>query len=62
LKVVAELQKPLRAPLKEGQEVGEMRITWKDKPVRRLPLVTLTPVAEGSWMKRAMDAAKLMME
>lgn len=62
LKVVAELQKPLRAPLKEGQEVGEMRITWKDKPVRRLPLVTLTPVAEGSWMKRAIDAAKLMME
>jgi hypothetical protein len=39
-----------------------MRITWKDKPVRRLPLVTLTPVAEGSWMKRAIDAAKLMME
>jgi serine-type D-Ala-D-Ala carboxypeptidase (penicillin-binding protein 5/6) len=62
LKVVAELQKPLRAPLSEGQEVGEMRITWKDKPVRRLPLVTLKAVPEGSWVKRGMDAAKLMLE
>jgi len=62
LKAVAELHKPLIAPLAEGQEVGEMVVSYKDKPVRTLPLVTLSAVPEGSWAKRAMDSVKLMME
>lgn len=62
LKAVAELHKPLIAPLAEGQEVGKMVVSYKDKPVKTLPLVTLSAVPEGSWAKRAMDSVKLMME
>jgi len=62
LKAVAELDKPLIAPLAEGQAVGKMVVSYKDKPVRTLPLVALFAVPEGSWAKRAMDSVKLMME
>ncbi len=62
LKAVAELRKPLMAPLTEGQEVGELMVSYKDKPLRTLPLVTLAAIPEGSWVKRAIDSVKLMME
>ncbi len=62
LKAVAELRKPLIAPLTEGQEVGELMVSYKDKPLRTLPLVTLAAIPEGSWVKRAVDSVKLMME
>jgi D-alanyl-D-alanine carboxypeptidase (penicillin-binding protein 5/6) len=62
LKAVAELRKPLIAPLTEGQEVGELMVSYKDKPLRTLPLVTLAAIPEGSWVKRAIDSVKLMME
>ena len=62
VKAVAELQKPLVAPLAARQVVGELLVSHNGKELRRVPLVALNAVAAGSWVRQAIDAAKLLFE
>ena len=62
IKAVAELQKPLVAPLAVRQVVGELLVSYNGKEIKRVPLVALNAVAKGSWVRQAVDAAKLLFE
>ena len=62
IKVVAELEKPLMAPLAARQVVGELLVSYNGKEIKRVPLVALNAVAKGSWVRQAVDAAKLLFE
>lgn len=59
---VAELQKPLIAPLTRGQVVGSLVVRHGEKELDRVPLVALAAVDSGSWIRQAIDAAKLLFE
>jgi len=59
---VAELQKPLIAPLSAGQVVGTLVVKQGDQQLEQVPLVALSAVARGSWIQQAVDAAKLLFE
>ncbi len=47
---------PLRAPVAEGQPVGELRISSGERVIREVELVAAHPVATGSLFSRAIDA------
>jgi len=47
---------PLRAPVKEGQDVGVLRISAGERVVREVPLVTAQPIEVGGLTSRATDA------
>jgi D-alanyl-D-alanine carboxypeptidase (penicillin-binding protein 5/6) len=50
---------PLVAPLLPGQQVGTLKLTLNDKPVREVPLVVLEPVELAGIFGRAFDAMRL---
>lgn len=62
VKAVAELQKPLVAPLAAKQVLGELLVSHNGQEIKRVPLVALDTVAVGSWVRQAVDAAKLLFE
>jgi serine-type D-Ala-D-Ala carboxypeptidase (penicillin-binding protein 5/6) len=62
LTAVAELQKPLIAPVAAQQVVGEVLVSLDGKELKRVPLIALNAVAVGSWTRQAIDAAKLLFE
>ena len=47
---------PLRAPVSEGQSIGELRIFSGERLVREAELVTAHPVGTGSLVSQATDA------
>jgi D-alanyl-D-alanine carboxypeptidase (penicillin-binding protein 5/6) len=50
---------PLVAPFTKGQQVGTLKISAGDQPLRDVPLVALEPVAEAGILGRAWDAIRL---
>lgn len=51
---------PLRAPIAEGQQVGELVITIPEMGPRRVPLVAASSVAEGGFGTRLLTAARVL--
>ncbi|CAI0919386.1 serine-type D-Ala-D-Ala carboxypeptidase DacD [Serratia entomophila] len=49
----------LEAPLKQGQTVGEIRVSDNGQLLKTLPLVVLQPVDQGGMFSRLMDYLKL---
>lgn len=49
---------PLRPPVEEGTEVGELRVYCADKLVQTAPLYAGASVEQGDLMRRATDALK----
>ena len=47
------------APLTAGQQVGTLKLSLNDKPVREVPLVVLESVAPSGFFGRAFDAVRL---
>ncbi len=47
---------PLNAPVREGQDVGTLKISSGDRVVREVPLVAVTSVERGGLVSRAADA------
>lgn len=47
---------PLKAPVKAGMPVGELRVLGEDGIIYHAPLETGAPVAEGDVTKRALDS------
>ncbi len=57
-----QLNEPLIAPLKQGQELGKVRYSLNGKPLAEYPLVALQPVEEGGFFKRLIDMIKLWLQ
>jgi D-alanyl-D-alanine carboxypeptidase (penicillin-binding protein 5/6) len=57
----AELVIPrvIEAPVDDGQEIGELRLTLNDEPVQLVPLIALAPVLEAGVMSRIGDGISL---
>jgi D-alanyl-D-alanine carboxypeptidase (penicillin-binding protein 5/6) len=63
-KLKAELvsQQPLLAPLKQGQRVGTLRVSFDGKALGEYPLVALEPVATAGLFGRAWDTLRLWLK
>jgi D-alanyl-D-alanine carboxypeptidase (penicillin-binding protein 5/6) len=57
----AELQVPrvIEAPLAQGDEMGELRLSLEDRTVHKVPMVVLGDAAQGGLFSRLWDAAYL---
>ena len=55
-----DLQTPLVAPIREGQELGTIRIRIGDKIYATLPAVAAEPVEEAGFFKRMWHSIKLL--
>lgn len=62
VKVVAQRQDPLLAPLSQGQRVGEMTLMLDSQPLRTIPLNVLAPVERAGFFGRALDQFKLWLQ
>ncbi|CUS48751.1 MAG: D-alanyl-D-alanine carboxypeptidase DacC [Idiomarinaceae bacterium HL-53] len=52
------LDKPLEAPLAEGEQVGTVNLSLDGEVIATFPLVTLHEVEQGGFFKRIMDSIK----
>lgn len=52
---------PLRAPVREGQTVGTLKIAQGGRVLRQVPLVTASAVGEGTLTNKATDALMELM-
>jgi D-alanyl-D-alanine carboxypeptidase (penicillin-binding protein 5/6) len=60
MKAEAVFNSPLVAPLGSGEQVGELVITFKDLPEKRLPLVTQAAVGKGGFEARMRTAIEVL--
>jgi D-alanyl-D-alanine carboxypeptidase (penicillin-binding protein 5/6) len=58
----AELHKPLLAPLKKAQPVGELVVSLGGVELARAPLEARQSVAAGSWLGQGLDSLRLLFE
>lgn len=56
LEVRHELDLPLFAPLRDGEEIGRTLITSGQKLIRSYPILVKEPVEEGSWWQQLTDS------
>lgn len=61
LKATMEYKQPLIAPVQLGQEVGTVKFTLDNKTVEVYPLVALEKVDSASFLGRAWDSVKLLL-
>ncbi|HEX7349302.1 MAG TPA: D-alanyl-D-alanine carboxypeptidase family protein [Rhodanobacteraceae bacterium] len=59
LKATLEIPQTLIAPLKQGQQVGNLNVTFDGKPLLTEPLVVLHDAPQGGFFKRLWDAILL---
>jgi D-alanyl-D-alanine carboxypeptidase (penicillin-binding protein 5/6) len=55
-----EVDSEINAPVKQGQELGLMKISLDDELLIEEPLVAIQAVSEGSLIDRALDSIKLL--
>jgi D-alanyl-D-alanine carboxypeptidase (penicillin-binding protein 5/6) len=53
---------PLIAPIPAGKSVGELTVSDGGRVIHRVPLITLEPVPEGSFLTRTYDGVKLWLQ
>lgn len=56
LKPSMEVPKNLQAPIKQGQQVGTVKVSLDGKVIAQAPLVAINAVEEGGFFKRLWDA------
>jgi len=61
LRVATNLNEPLVAPLKAGQQVGELRVQDGDAVIRRVPLMTSKDLPAGGVWARVRDTVAMWM-
>lgn len=59
LKSVMDIDSVIEAPIKAGQELGNVRVTLNDEEIVNRPVIALEPVEEGGFFKRIWDSIKL---
>jgi len=52
-------ERPLVAPIPQGQRVGTLRVTFDGKPLTEYPLVALDAVGAAGLFGRAWDTLRL---
>src|SRR5688572_33196127 len=62
LKTATTVKKPVIAPIKAGQVLGELTVSDGAEVVARVPLVAKQAVPEGGWWTRMVDGIALWME
>src|SRR5688572_19894099 len=62
LKTATTVKKPVIAPIKAGQVMGELTVSDGAEVVARVPLVAKEAVPEGGWWTRMVDGIALWME
>lgn len=59
LEATLELDKVIKAPVEQGQPLGQVRVTLGGETVTTVPLVALEPIQEGGLFKRIWHAIML---
>lgn len=59
LKSNLNVQKVIKAPVKQGQQYGDLKVSLGNEQLVDQPLVALKPVDEGGFFKRIWDAIRL---
>jgi D-alanyl-D-alanine carboxypeptidase (penicillin-binding protein 5/6) len=59
LKMTAQINEPIQAPVTKGTEIGTLKIKMGDFPERIVPLYTGEDVAELDWIDRILFNAKI---
>ncbi|MFP4079464.1 MAG: D-alanyl-D-alanine carboxypeptidase family protein [Ectothiorhodospira sp.] len=59
LEAQTALEGRLMAPIRQGGQYGQVRITLEGEPVASRPLVALEPVEQGGWFRRLLDTVWL---
>jgi D-alanyl-D-alanine carboxypeptidase (penicillin-binding protein 5/6) len=59
LKATTDVERVIKAPLEQGQELGSLRVTLDDEVVFEAPLVVLEAVPEAGFFKRLWHAVYL---
>lgn len=62
LVINSEIQPELKAPIEKGQELGKLTITLHGENLVDQPLVALSQVEEGSFIKKLMDQFKRLIQ
>ncbi|BBP45388.1 D-Ala-D-Ala carboxypeptidase [Thiosulfatimonas sediminis] len=59
LKLDTLVANAIKAPIGEGSEIGQLKVTLGDKEVASRPLIALDSVQEGSFFKKLIDQVKM---
>ena len=62
LEAMMDLETDLSAPLGEGVQVGEVRVTLREEEVAAMPLMTLSAIGEASLWTRIKDEVTLWLQ
>src|SRR6185295_13985996 len=62
LKTTANVKEPIVAPIKAGQQLGELLVSDGKDVIARMPLVAQAAVPEGGWWTRMVDSIALWMD
>lgn len=62
LKAAINIDKKITAPIKEGQKLGSVRVTFKDEKIIEKDLIALKAVEQGNIVRRLYDGVLMMME
>ena len=55
-----EYKSPLEAPIAEGQQIGELVVTARDMPEKRIPLLSDRNVTYGGFLPRVRSSARVL--
>lgn len=62
MKAATSVDIKIIAPIKQGDQLGTVNVTLRDKIVSSKPLVALTGVEKGSFLQRAYDSALMLIK
>ena len=60
LVATTDIQKPIVAPIKQGDVLGTVKVQLGDKIISTHPLVALKSIQEGSWWSRLIDTILML--
>ncbi|NOR80796.1 MAG: serine-type D-Ala-D-Ala carboxypeptidase, partial [Methyloprofundus sp.] len=62
MKAVTNVDVKIMAPIEQGDQLGVVNVTLRDKTVSSKPLIALNAVAKGSFFQRAYDSALMLID
>ncbi|KUJ75858.1 D-alanyl-D-alanine carboxypeptidase [Thiomicrospira sp. XS5] len=62
LKIESTIDSKITAPVGKEQPLGELSVSLNDEAITQKPLISLSPVEEGSFFKKILDQIKLMFQ
>lgn len=62
MKAATSVDVTIMAPVQQGDQLGVVNVTLRDKTIRSMPLVALNAVEKGSFFQRAYDSALMLIK